>query len=228
MKNRMFLSDSDSLDLQQLDQMRRDMEQRVRTHYQSRMVAVTVPFYQSLITGLLAGILVAILIYAFGGTNKYILIGFAVTWVVVTGIVWLLLLQNWRELVWNMEQQFGVDLTGDQVIGPPLAIQAEVSRNGGQSRHYADLSGSYLLRFFEAILAGEDISEARWTPARNGFSKSDYWSTISGLIRLGVLRWKNMDSHPQGVILTDDGEEILEQWIDEIDREQKPPPPPRG
>ena len=101
MKNRMFLSDSDSLDLQQLDQMRRDMEQRVRTHYQSRMVAVTVPFYQSLITGLLAGILVAILIYAFGGTNKYILIGFAVTWVVVTGIVWLLLLQNWRELVWD-------------------------------------------------------------------------------------------------------------------------------
>ena len=189
---------------------------------------MTVPFYQSLITGLLAGILVAILIYAFGGKSKYILIGFAVTWVVVTGIVWLLLLQNWRELVWNMEQQLGVDLTGDQVIGQPLTIRAEVSRNGGHNKHFTDLSGSYLARFFDAILAGEDISEARWTPARNGFSKSDYWSTISGLIRIGVLRWKNEDAHPQGVLLTEDGEEILGQWIEDIDGQDNPPPPLRG
>jgi hypothetical protein len=192
------------------------MEQRVRTHYQSRMVAVTVPFYQSLITGLLAGVLVAILIYAFGGRIKYILIGFAVTWVVVTGIVWLLLLQNWRELVWNMEQQFGVDLTGDQVIGPPLAIRAEISRNGGQSKTYHELSGSKLLNFLEAILDGEDLGEAYWTPERNGFKKSDYWSNISEMVRAGILGWKNIDAHNQGVVLTEDGGEILRQWIDEI------------
>lgn len=207
-----------ALELQELDQMRRDMQQDVRRHYQSRMVAVTIPMYQSLISGLLAGVLVAILLYAVGVKAKWILIGFLLTWVAVTSIVWWVRLRDWNSLIWNMEQQMGIDLTGDNVIGPPMVIKAEISRNGGATKTYAELSGTHLLDFLAAILAGESISEARWTPAKNGFSKSEYWTTISALIRAGVLRWKNDQAHDQGVILTDEGPEIISQWIKEIEQ----------
>jgi hypothetical protein len=226
MNKQIINSPHTGLEIQELEQMRADMQQRVRTHYQSRMVAVSVPFYQSLITGLLAGVLVAILIYAFGGSTKYIFVGFALTTVVVTGIVWLLLIRNWQELVWNMEQQMGIDLTGDQVIGRPgvpLTIRAEISRNGGQSRTFTDLSGAKLLEFFDAILDGDDISEARWTPSQNGFSKSEYWSNIGNLIRSGVVRWKNENHHSQGVVLTPEGPEILEKWIRDANGATPPP-----
>lgn len=230
MNKKVFFSDAPrpSLDIQELESMRRDMQQDVRRHYQSRMVAVTVPFYQSLITGFLAAVLVAIAIYYFGGSTKYILLGFIATWVLVTGIVWLILLHNWRELVWNMEVQMGIDLTGDQVIGrpgAPLNIRAEVSRNGGANRTYADLSGQQLLEFFEAILDGDLITEARWTPSKNGFSKPEYWSNIGTLIRNGVMRWNNKDFHDQGVSLTIEGPEILKQWIEEIEELGNPPSP---
>jgi hypothetical protein len=207
----------DPLELDQLDQMRRDMQQDVRRHYQSRTVAVTIPFYQSVISGLLAGILVAILLYALGVKAKWILIGFAMTWISVTAIVWWVRLRDWQALIWNMEQQLGIDLTGDQVIGQPVIIRAEVSRNGGANKTYANLEGRQLHEFLNAILTGETISEARWTPAKNGFSKSEYWRVVSELIRAGVLRWKNDQAHDQGVILTGDGREILAQWIKELE-----------
>jgi hypothetical protein len=118
-----------------------------------------------------------------------------------------------------MEQNFRLDLTGDHQIGRPARIiHAEVSRDGGRNITYADLpdEGAQLVQFLRAVLAGGDLSEARWTPARNGFSKSDYWSIISTLIRSGVLRWRNDDAHAQGVELTAEGPEILEQWLAEL------------
>lgn len=210
-----FNSDK-SIELQDIERMRLDMQQDVRRHYQSRMVAVTIPFYQSLISGALAGVLVAILLYALNVKPKWILVGFALTVVAVTAIVWWVRLRDWQSLIWNMEQQMGIDLTGDNVVGKPLSIRAEISRNGGANKTYAELQGNQLIDFMDAILAGEPITEANWTPAKNGFSKSDYWKNISTLIRNGVLRWKNEQAHDQGVSLTADGRLILEQWIKEI------------
>lgn len=206
-----------SVDLQEVERMRLDMQQDVRRHYQSRTVAVTIPFYQSLISGLLAGVLVAILLYALGVNAKWIFVGFALTVVAVTAIVWWVRLRDWQSLIWNMEQQMGIDLTGDQIVGPPVAIRAEVSRNGGANKTYADLQGTYLIDFLDAILAGEPITEARWTPQKNGFSKNEYWRNVSALIRNGVLRWNNEQAHDQGVSLTPDGRDILKQWIKEIE-----------
>lgn len=217
MNKQIIYPDHSSIDLQQIEQMRLDMQQDVRRHYQSKGVAVVIPFYQSIISGLLAGILVAILLYALGVRAKWILIGFALTWVAVTAIVWWVRLKDWQSLIWNMEQSLGIDLTGDQVVGPPLAIKAEISHNGGRTKTYAELEVRQPLDFFNAILAGEPVTEARWTPQKNGFSKNEYWRNIAALIRNGVLRWNNAQAHDQGVSLTDDGRLILEQWIREIE-----------
>jgi len=208
-------------DALQLEQIRADMQQRVRTHYQSRMVAVTIPFFQAVFSGFLAGVLVGGMIWFFGGQPKYVLAGLFFTWIIVTGIVWILLVMNWNSLVWNVETALGVDLTGDGIVGPvataPRFIQAEVSRNGGQNKTYVEfVDNERLGKFFQAVLAGADLSEARWTPAKNGFSKSEYWNTIGELIKAGALRWRNDDAHAQGIEVTLDAPGILSQWLLEL------------
>ena len=208
-------------DALQLEQIRADMQQRVRTHYQSRMVAVTIPFFQAVFSGFLAWVLVGGMIWFFGGQPKYVLAGLFFTWIIVTGIVWILLVMNWNSLVWNVETALGVDLTGDGIVGPavtaPRFIQAEVSRNGGQNKTYVEFADNARLgKFFQAVLAGADLSEARWTPAKNGFSKSEYWTMIGELIKAGALRWRNDDAHAQGIEVTLDAPGILSQWLLEL------------
>lgn len=226
--NKITIGPDRSLEMQQLEEMRREMQDATRRHYQSRTVAVTIPFYQAAISGFLAAVLIAILLYAFGARAKWILVGFALTWIAVTGIVWWVRLKDWNNLVWNMEQQLQMDLSGDNVIGkPPPTIRAEVSNSNGNIR-MADLSGNSLYLFFRAIRGGQDISESRWTPQKNGFSKPEYWRTVADLIRLGVLHWRNEDAHAQGVAPTPDAPEILDQWLEEIERGSYSPTPGDG
>ena len=212
--------ESRGLDPMQLEQMRADMQQRVRTHYQSKVVAVTIPVFQAAFSGFLAGVLVAILLYALGVQAKYMLVGFVTIWVIVTGVVWFLLILNWKDLVWNVETALGVDITGDGIIGqasPQKVIKAEVTTNGGRTTSRYDIpEDTQLIRFLEAIYKGGDLSEARWTPQANGFSRSGYWKHTGTLIQSGVLRWKNDQAHAQGVELSPEGRDILEQWLDGI------------
>lgn len=203
-----------------LEQIKADYEQSIRRHYQSKQVGVVMPFYQAAITGLLAALLVAILLYAFGVPLKYVLIAFALIWIITTGISWLFLLRNWNALVWSVETRLGVDITGDGVIGqasPQKVIKAEVTTNGGRTTSRYDIpEEEQLIHFLEAIYKGGDLSEARWTPQANGFSRSGYWKHIGTLIQSGVLRWKNDQAHAQGVELAPEGKSILEQWLDDI------------
>ena len=221
-----------ALEIQELEQMRRDMQQDVRRHYASRMVAVTIPFYQALISGLLAGILIAILIYAFGGSAKYILFGLLITWVVVTGIVWLILLSNWRELVWNMEAQLGMDLTGDQVIGRPgdediPIVEVWLNSTDGRQQQRAQLpaSESELRQLAQGILLKNLLfTEDAWTGRGKLFSQGRFQELRQAFIEKGWASWIDPLEHRTGVQITPPGRAVLRSFTADL---SVPSPTPR-
>jgi hypothetical protein len=179
-------------------------------HYQGIYPSFVIPFIQAFITGFLVG-LVVFSIALIGHWSKpwaYWLI----TWFVIQAVAWGFLLWGWRSVIYRLEVMLNLDLTGDQVVGPPKqTIRIEVSQDNGKRLQFADLEveADQLVRVARSVLAGASFSEGSLTGYAAPLSRSQFRSLRDTFLARGWIAWKNNDAKAQGLEFTRAGLAVM-------------------
>ena len=181
---------------------------------------VLVPLLQSLITGILGGSLLTLLALAFLTQNtEHALYAFGFSFVLITAVVWMGLLDDHKRLLWRVERLVGKDFDGDGVIGDPDRLVVEIHRPGTYEDRtefiHLGVGRDRFIEFVRGILSGEPISVARWTGIGKPFRRGEFESLRSTLMERGILRWRDSKNH--GVEITAEGREILESLIRDLE-----------
>lgn len=182
----------------------------------SWVAGVGLPFVQSLVTGIMAMIVTAVIIYAFNGMDY--LKPMLVIGAIVSVGSWFILQRRWLKLT-EIEKLLGVDLNGGGIGKDPVPVQTEIwIKKVNQNKSYqADLrkfscSHEQLLEFCKETLKGKPISRRGWTPKSNGFSDTDGpggWRMFqSELIKFGLI-----EQQGSGLALTEEGESFCEEYV---------------
>lgn len=169
---------------------------------------VWVPLAQSLVTGLLASVVFAVITPAFPGWTWYTgpVIG-----LVVVALAWIFLLWAGRGMLWVIEEITGMDINGDGDVGQPQKRVVEVAVKEGRSTRLAELPGDEagLIRFCQWIAAGDSFSEK--TAQSCGYGVTNFRKLRDIFISRRWGYWKNPDSPQQGVELTVGGQQIIRE-----------------
>lgn len=104
----------------------------------------------------------------------------------------------------------------DSVASDLVEIEIPPKNNNTIKRSAFGVAPKKLIMFFNEILDGERITQTRWVGAGRPLSRSEFDTARDKLIELGVLEWKNEDTHAQGVCFSVDGRERLSIIRDEI------------
>lgn len=123
----MFLRRSDDDDKDRLDRLRLQQSDQARRYFNSVERGARLPVTQSLISGTFVGLLIGASTALVAGLVFHARLWWALS-LVVAGMgfliasagTWFYLLQDWMDLVWNIEDALHVDLNKDKVIGQPL------------------------------------------------------------------------------------------------------------
>jgi hypothetical protein len=210
---------------QNLDQFWLNHSQQVRTHYQSREVAVFVPLAQAFVTGTLVSIIVSTAVWFVCRYNALAVLdslGWAlsagfVSWSGVMLLTWRDRQREWRELIWNLERSFGVDIDGDGDKGEPQTARIEVSFRESRQQQTVELpfALSKMIWLAKAITAGtRKFTERDLSGAGNPFSVGEVDEMREVFIARGWLKWVNPDSIQQGVEWTAKGLAVLKGLAD--------------
>lgn len=190
-------------------------------------LTVIIPLVQSVITGLLAGLLAVVLLRLANVQNPGMLAlaaGLAVT------------LGRWlplaRRALHVYELATGADLDLDGAIGepetdqnqpnptaqawPPAQLQpapVRVVLETPDQRHTSiiDLPGKpdQVQALARGLLAGDPLTHAHWTGAGQPFSRAEFEQLRGELIRRGLATWRNQGNRANGAELTPAGRAVM-------------------
>jgi hypothetical protein len=171
---------------------------------------VAVPCVQAVITGLLAtvgGGGVAALVNLAGANLDIAIVG-GVVGSLTAGAMWWVLLQEHRDLLWEIETRIGIDLDGDGKAGTPTMTRLEVTipateQHGQQTLILdgLDATPEQLRTWAKGMLAGR-MAESEWYGKGRLFSKGQFYALRQEFIDRGLMAWINPDAHAQGTELT--------------------------
>lgn len=178
-----------------------------RAHLHTPAAGVLLPIAQATITGALAGL--AAVVFAWLLRSPAAWRWGAAVFVGVVMLAWLLLLWRWLGLTAPLEQLTGLDLNRDGVIGP-RTIRVEVTSADHRNTTIAELPYSDRLgTFARGALAGEPISERRWSGAGALFSQAEFRTLRDVMLARGWLRWNDPGNPQQGLELSPAGRACL-------------------
>lgn len=176
---------------------------------------IVVPVGQAVITGLLVMALAVVIAFV-----PLPWVVFALLFVLVTLILWLLLIVDGRRLLWRIERTFGADLDGDGAQGPPAEPQMfriELSERtpAGQRTAWLDVPGTTdtFATVCQSALSGLPLSEARWTGTGNPYARSQWAALRDTMLDRGLWEWMNPKARAQGLRLTAAGRHVLRAWL---------------
>ncbi len=174
---------------------------------------VLVPGLQALLTGFVCG-LAALAVTAWFGL-PWLAIGGTVFAVTMAG-AWLSYRGRWQ---WLLERILGADLNGDGTIGQPLPLPApkpeniriELVQNAGHEVEYIDLPFPEKLPLLASgLLEGKrQFSLTAWTGDGQLFSRAEFETLRTELLKRKLAEWKNPEAPAQGIKLTPAGRAIF-------------------
>lgn len=179
---------------------------------------VVIPLLQSVITGVLAGLVVmVILLWA---KAPWWFPASILAMVGVMFISWQAYRNRWQMVI---ESFLGVDLNGDGYIGAPQAaplaldpspIRVELVQDAGQHTSLIDLPASpeQLQALVTGILRGKSFTLNAWLGT---FTRPEFETLRDVLIMRGLARWKNENVHHQGADLTPAGKAVFKRLAEE-------------
>jgi hypothetical protein len=186
-----------------------DIESQTPAREASLAADLLVPLGQAMVSGALGS---GLIVLALGSVAPSLEVdGFrlwALSALVISTATWWILLCQTRSLLWAKEKRTGIDLDGDGIVGPPVAlppIQVEVT--SGQKQVYLDLPGKpeALAMLARGVLAGRPMAEDSWSGRAGPFSRSEFRAIRDTLIERGLATWRNPDAKAQGCELTHAG-----------------------
>jgi hypothetical protein len=181
---------------------------------------VVVPFIQATITGLLGtvgGSALAMLVNLAGANLDIAIVGGAAG-LITAGAMWWVLLQEHRDLLWEIETRTGIDLDGDGKAGVPTTTRLEVTipateQSGQQTLILDGLNAKpeQLRTWARGMLQGR-MAESEWYGKGRLFSKGQFYALRQEFIDRGLMAWINPDAHAQGTELTAVGRAVC-RWL---------------
>jgi hypothetical protein len=192
----------------QIDERLRS-EQRVaaQEYLHTPRAGTIVPILQSIISGLLVGIPVWVMA-AWAGIMDAWMFG-AVTFFLVTGGAWALLLRHWYSLT-SLEQMTGLDLNRDGKIGAgkPQVHEVRIRMSGEKDGHFRETisnlpaSPEQMQKLAEGILGNPPVpfTVRQWCGDKKPFSDSQFVE-----LRTALLKARTFDNEPLLVASSDKG-----------------------
>lgn len=203
------------------NEMLSNYNQQVRTHYQSHTVAVKVPLAQSFFTGLVVAIPVFIgvgsVAYWIGLPFTSILVGsflLSITsWATVMAVTWFRLQDNWRNLVWNLEERMNLDLNGDGDKGSPneIVITAPVNNGRTLQRGHFKVSDRKMQELANHITSGKSFSKREVCSEAKIMSQGEFEGVRDKMLELEWIDWVDEEFPQQGLYVTERGEGIFQK-----------------
>lgn len=168
------------------------------------------PFFQSLITGVLVGLIAAGAATWMELTNPWML-------GLIIGAVgafwwWVSSIHLWRRDTYHIP---------DYLLPEPEPVQATSSQPiiinmDRQQTIFADLPAERedLRQLAEGLLSGVPFAEDSWIGQYKPFSKSQFRAVRDEMIARKLARWVNPNARAQGVALTREGYELCKKLTD--------------
>lgn len=178
---------------------------------------VGVPALQALISGMVAALLVAVGVMAWGWSWAAV----GASGVGVLAITWALLLVDHRRLLWAVENLTSGDLDGDGVVGNPeparlvLEVKQETSERRGLDFLHLDVDQAIFLTWARAALAGQSLAVAAWVGRGRPFTRGQYEGMLAELERSGIVRLSDARNPQNGRELTGAGRAALRACVHE-------------
>lgn len=171
---------------------------------------VAVPCVQAAITGLLAtGVSGGVAALVSGD----VLTAGGVFGGLVTGVAWLLLLWQHRDLLWERETITGIDLDGDGQTGKSMTrieVKIPATEQRGSQTKIIDLPATpEQLRTLAQGMLDKRMAEGEWCGKGKLFSKPKFYTLRQELIDRGLMVWVNPKAHTQGTELTAVGRSVF-------------------
>lgn len=155
---------------------------------------VIVPLCQSVITGMLGGLIAL----ALGGVFWH--------WATaITLFTWLILIIRWGDLVREV-----IHPSPDPLPDPPtikIAVVAEDHRSG----MLAELKGYNLVDLIElarGLESGATFSESSWTGSNRPFTRSQFHTLRNIFLSRGWAVWRSPSTPARGIILSPQGKAV--------------------
>ena len=179
------------------------------------LAGAMLPLVQATITAVMVMLVTVALLYSFDAIDL-------VKPAVVLGLLswigtWLYLQRRWLSLT-SLERALRIDIDGDGRIGKPEPKPETVvrvdritqDRHFQQSRYTFSISDEQLLEFARGMVTGKPISRRRWAGPDKTFSDGEYRTFQSELIK-----WQLIESGGNGFVLTEEGEEFFESYVEQ-------------
>jgi uncharacterized membrane protein YeaQ/YmgE (transglycosylase-associated protein family) len=180
----------------------------------------TLPLFQSLIWGVITGLLAMVISAAYKQTLMQVVLWMIGAFLGGFGIAWMTYQRHWFKLA-SLEQLLNSDLDGDGVIGeespqPSIHVRVDEVAVDGIAHHsiYFDLPASeeQMRSLAFGILAGVPFSEGHWTGRNQPFSTRQFRTMRAELIKRGVLMAVNPSAPAQGYQFNAAGRAILRYY----------------
>ena len=168
---------------------------------------VLVPFFQALIIGVVAGLLItwALVDWLEALAGWWPAGGVAV--LACFGLSFVAKVASAEATLWTVERIIGQDLTGDKVIGKPEAHLVTITGPGASMLTPEERKRAQFITFIRAIAATGDTSRERFEAS---LGRGQYEEFRDALIHVGWARWIDPENHRLGWELIEDPEVIIE------------------
>jgi hypothetical protein len=125
-----------------------------------------------------------------------------------TVLTWGALLRQVRDLLWQVRTALA---PGPTTEPERPTVRVELAHQGEKRLQYLNIPGDpdRLAHLARRVLAGDPLSEARWTGKRGPFSKAEFQALRAELLRAHLVRWRNPGAPAQGVELTPVGRAVF-------------------
>jgi len=169
---------------------------------------VLVPFFQALIIGVVAGLLLTwLLVDVLSWVDGW----WPTWWVAVLtcfGLAFMVKVGACEATLWQVERIIGADITGDQVIGkPPEAHLVTLTGPGASTLTPEERKRAEFVSFVRGVEATGDGGYERWEPV---LGRDTYTEFRDALLRCGLAEWGDVDNHRLGWRLTCPAEAIVQ------------------
>lgn len=184
---------------------------------------VRVPLAQSVIGGIMTGILAVPPVVIFEWPWQVPL----VVSMVVSAVSWFAFIGEHRNMLWRVEKVLNRDFDGDGHKGNPVehrtVIEGRID-DGHNVRdlilYFDDVPPEKIDLLFEAALGGVSLSEPAWCGKGKPFSKQEFMDVRDRMIEAGLWAWVNPEAHAQGVQVLANGRVLMSRWRDEFARKR--------
>lgn len=170
------------------------------------------PLAQSIVTGILAGLLAYCAGAWWGAANLAYL---ALTVGAGAGVaVWLAGLRRWQLAAYPEPFYPAEPARADEEPAEPQHVKLELTQDQGRQVQLIDLPASVdqLTALAKGLLTGATLAESQWTGAGGLFTRAQFAALRSALIRRGLAAWNSPGTPARGVMLTAPGRAAMRHF----------------